>query len=158
MDNPVYATLKGKKMMEDRLAECIAMREDAAAKIREAREFGDLKENAEYSAAREAQSNLEDEINNLQSKMQNLKVFSYTKVNTSCVNIGTRVTIQEVGKKKTQDWTITGVIENDPGNYYISNESPLGGRLLGKNINDIVDIQTPAGATKYKIIAINPGA
>ena len=158
MDNPVYVTLKGKKMMEDRLAECVAMRENAAAKIREAREFGDLKENAEYSAAREAQSNLEDEINNIQGKLQNLKVFNYAKADTKCVNIGTRVSIQEIGKKKIQDWIITGVIENDPGNYYISNESPLGTRLLGKNVGDIVDIHTPTGAIKYKILSINTGA
>ena len=158
MDNPVYVTLKGKKMMEDRLNQCIAMREDAAAKIREAREFGDLKENAEYSAAREAQSNLEDEINNIQAKLQNLKIFSYAKANISCVNIGTCVTLQEVGKKSTRDWTITGIIENDPSKFYISNESPLGQKLLGKNVGDIVDIHTPTGVIKYKIINIKAGA
>jgi len=155
--NIVYVTLKGKKSLETRLAELIASREDIAHKIREAREFGDLKENAEYAAAREAQSNLEDEIASIQEKLQTLKVFSYAKADTSCVNIGTRVKITEVGGKREQEWIITGVVENDPSNSYISNEAPLGKNLLGKKVGDTVEIHTPTGAIKYKIVKISTG-
>jgi len=157
MESIIYVTTKGKKILENRLAELIAQREEVATKIREAREFGDLKENAEYAAAREAQSNLEDEIAQIQTRLQNLKVFSYAKADTSCVNIGTKVQIQEVGGKKTQDWIITGIVENDPSNSYISNESPIGKNLLGKKVGDVVEIHKPAGVFKYKVIKISTG-
>ena len=154
----IYVTLKGKKMLEDRLTELISMREEIAQKIRMAREFGDLKENAEYAAAREDQSNLEDEISTIKAKLPNLKVFTYAKADTSKVNIGTCVEIMETGGKKSQKWTITGVVENDPGNFYISNEAPLGKNLLKKKVGEVVEIHTPAGTTKYKIVKITAGA
>ena len=157
MENVIYVTTKGRKMLETRLEELISQREDVARKIREAREFGDLKENAEYAAAREAQANLEDEIATVQTRLQNIKVFSYAKADTSRVSIGTRVTIQEVAGKKMQEWIITGVIENDPSSSYISNEAPLGKNLLGKVVGDVVEIHTPAGAIKYKVMKIAAG-
>jgi len=153
----IYVTTKGKKILENRLAELVAQREEIATKIREAREFGDLKENAEYAAAREAQSNLEDEVALVQSRLQNFKMFSYSKADTSCVNIGTKVKIAEVGSKAEQEWIITGVVENDPANKYISNEAPLGKNLLGKKVGDIVEIHKPAGMFKYKVIKISAG-
>ena len=157
MENIVYATVKGKKILENRLDELVASREEVAKKIREAREFGDLKENAEYAAAREAQSNLEDEIAQIQTRLLNLKIFSYSKVDTSCVNVGTKVQIQEINDKTKQEWIITGIVENDPSKCYISNESPIGKNLLGKKVGDIVEIHKPAGMFKYKIIKISAG-
>ncbi|MDR0461959.1 MAG: transcription elongation factor GreA [Christensenellaceae bacterium] len=157
MDGHIYVTTKGKKILEDRLAELISQREGVATKIREAREFGDLKENAEYAAAREEQANLEDEIATIKEKLPVLKMFSYAKADTSKVSIGSTVEIAE-GTKKSQKWTITGVIENDPSNFYISNEAPLGKNLIGKKVGDTVEIHTPVGSHKYKIIKITAGA
>jgi len=157
MEEVIFVTIKGKRMLEERLTELISQREGTAKKIREAREFGDLKENAEYAAAREDQSNLEVEIASIRAKLPNLKVFSYAKADTSKVSVGSCVEIQEVGGKKSQKWTITGVIENDPSNFYISNEAPLGKNLLGKTVGDIIEINTPAGTTKYKIMKIAVG-
>jgi len=157
MENIIYVTTKGKRLLENRLEELIAHRDYTAQDIREAREFGDLKENAEYAAAREAQSNLEDEIASIQLKLDSLKVFSYAKADTSCVNIGTKVSIQEVGGKKAQDWIITGIVENDPSKFYISNEAPLGKSLLGKKVGEVVEIHTPNGVTKYKVVKISTG-
>ena len=158
MEELIYVTTKGKKTLEDRLVELVARRQHIASNIREAREFGDLKENAEYAAAREDQANLEIEIANIESRLANLKIFSYAKADTSKVNVGTCVEIQEVGGKKTQKWTITGVVESDPSNFYISNVAPLGKNLLGKSIGEIVEVHTPAGSTKFKIIKITAGA
>ena len=154
----IYATTAGKKILEARLDALIALREEVATKIREAREFGDLKENAEYAAAREEQSNLENEIASIREKLPMLKIFTYAKCDTSAVNLGTRVKIQEVGSSKTQEWTVTGVIENDPAKGYISNESPLGRELLGRKVGEVVEIHLPAGKSKYKIVNINAGA
>ena len=153
----VYVTAQGKKMLEGRLDELVSRREEVAAKIREAREFGDLKENAEYAAAREAQSNLEDEIASIKDKMPFLKMFSYQKCDTSAVNMGTRVKVEEISTKKTLEWVITGVIENDPANNYISNESPLGKALFGRKVGEIVEIHKPTGNSKYKIVKISAG-
>ena len=154
----IYVTAKGKKLLEARLEELISHRESTANDIREAREFGDLKENAEYAAAREAQSNLEDEIIDITEKLQNVKMFSYAKADTKAVGLGSRVKIQEVGGKKIQEWTITGIIETDPTNFYISNEAPLGKCLIGKKVGEIVDIHTPTGSKKYKVVSISAGA
>jgi len=153
----IYATVEGKKKLEKRLEILISQRSDAADKIRVAREFGDLKENAEYAAAREEQSNLEDEIASIKEKLPQIKTFSYAKADTKIVNVGTRVRIEEVGKKKTQEWIITGVIENDPENFYISNEAPLGKALIGRSVGDVVEINKPAGKFKYRILKISAG-
>jgi len=158
MNNCVYVTLEGRKILEQRLADLIANRRSVADKIRVAREFGDLKENAEYAAAREEQSNLENEIISIQEKLVQVKLFSYSKADTNAVNLGTRVKIEEVGTKRAQEWTITGVIENDPSRFLISNEAPLGKALLGKKEGDIVEIIKPTGKVKYKIIKISAGA
>lgn len=154
----VFVTAKGKKILEERLAVLLAGRQEAAEAIREAREFGDLKENAEYAAAREAQANLEDEINDINTKMQNLKMFSYAKADTKKVGVGSRVKISEVGGKKVQEWTITGIVESDPANFYISNETPIAKNLMGKGVGEIVEIHTPSGVRKYKVESISAGA
>jgi len=153
----VYVTVKGKKILETRLQELIDQREEIAGKIREAREFGDLKENAEYAAAREAQSNLETEIDLIEARLQNIKMFNYAKADTSSVTIGTKVKITEASGKKEQEWILTGIIENDPANGFISNESPLGKNMLGKKVGDVIEIFTPAGNVKYKIVKISTG-
>lgn len=146
-------------MLKARLQELISQREEAANNIREAREFGDLKENAEYAAAREAQSILEDEIASIQNKLPLLHIFHYARANTSCVNVGTKVTIEEIGaSKRKQEWTITGIIENDPSHFYISNEAPLGKALLGKKVGETVEIHTPDGRRRFKVTKIAAGA
>jgi len=155
----IFVTAKGKKILENRLEELVGSRARVAEDIRVAREFGDLKENSEYAAAREAQANLENEIAEITAQLNNLKVFNYAKVDTSKVNIGTKVKIQEQsGAKKTQEWIITGVIESDPSNFYISNEAPLGKALLGKVVGDVIEIRTATTAHKYKIVSISAGA
>jgi len=154
----IFATTQGKKSYEERLEMLISRRVEVADKIRVAREFGDLKENAEYAAAREEQSNLEDEIASIKEKLPFIKLFSYAKADTSCVNVGTRVQIEEIATKKKQEWTITGIIENDPENFFISNESPLGKALLGRKVGETIEIIKPAGKFKYKVLKISPGA
>lgn len=150
----VYATLEGKKNLEKRLEELVAKRAEIAEQIKVAREFGDLRENAEYAAAREAQNNLEMEISEIEEMLPNIKIFSYSKADTAVVNLGTRVTVEVVGKKTKADFVITGVLESDINNGYVSNQSPIGKALLGKKVGDEVEIKVPAGRMKYKILSI----
>ncbi|MCL2228786.1 MAG: transcription elongation factor GreA [Firmicutes bacterium] len=159
MSTVVYVTAKGKKMLEDQLAELISQRGDAAAAISEARSFGDLKENAEYVAARDNQAELESRIDVIKDRLQNIKTFAYVKADTTKVSIGTCVEIQATtGSKSTQKWIITGIVESDPANNYISNESPLAKALLGKKVGEIAEIHVPTGSSKYKIVKITVGA
>jgi transcription elongation factor GreA len=158
MENVIYATSEGKKKLEKYLEELISRRQGIAESVRVAAEYGDLKENAEWAAAREAQTDLEDEINGTREKLLAIKTFSYSKADTSAVNVGTRVRIEEVGSKRVEEWVITGVVESDSENKLISNVSPLGMVLLGKKVGDIVEVKRPVGKVKFKIAKISAGA
>ena len=138
----IYATVEGKKKKEARLAELISRRREIAEQIKTAREFGDLKENAEYAAAREAQNNLETEINEIEAMLPSIKVFSYAKADTSCVNIGTKVTVTE--GRKTHEFVISGALKTDEEEDYVSNISPVGRALMGKKVGDTVEVKIPA--------------
>lgn len=158
MDNMViYATAEGKRKLEQKLQELIARRAEVAAQIKIAREFGDLKENAEYAAAREAQNNLETDISEIEATLLRIKLFSYAKADISSVNLGTRVTLENVATKKTVEYTITGILESSIADGRLSNESPIGSALLGKKAGDQVDVKVPAGKTRYKILKITNG-
>jgi len=154
----IYATAEGVKKLKARLEELISKRVDIAANIKAAREFGDLRENAEYAAAREAQNNLEMEITEIQAQLPKIKVFSYNKVDTSVVNVGTKVTVEIVGRKSKIDFVITGILESDIDNNFVSNASPIGGALMGKKVGDEIEVKVPAGKLKYKILKIASAA
>lgn len=153
----IYATAEGKKKLEQKLQELIAKRAEIAEQIKVAREFGDLKENAEYAAAREAQNNLETEISEIESNLPRIKVFSYAKADTSAVNIGTRVKLENCQNKQIVEYVITGVLESDISKGFLSNESPIGSALIGKRVNDEVEIKVPAGKIRYKVLKITNG-
>ena len=157
MENLVYATVEGKKKLEQKLQDLIDKRAAVAQQIKIAREFGDLKENAEYAAAREAQNNLETEIDEIEATLPRIKLFSYAKADTGKVNIGTRVSLQNISNKQTVEYTITGILESDITSGKLSNESPIGSALLGKKVGEEVEIKVPAGKIKYKILKITNG-
>lgn len=150
-----YVTMVGKKKLEDELADLMSKRSDIARQIKEAREFGDLKENAEYAAAREAQNNLEIRVKEVEAIMQNLTLFSYKTADTSEVNLGTSVLVENMSTKKQETYVITGFIEFDIEKNYISNESPKGKALLGKKVGEVAIIKTPASQISLKILKIN---
>ena len=153
----IYATAVGKKKLEQKLKDLIAKRSEIAEQIKIAREFGDLKENAEYAAAREAQNNLEMEITGIEVMLPKIKLFNYAKVDTGCVNIGARVKLEAANKKQIE-YVITGTLESDITNGYLSNESPIGSALIGKKVGEEIEVKVPAGKIKYKILKISNGA
>ena len=153
----IYATAEGRKKLEAKLAELIAKRAEVAQQIKIAREFGDLKENAEYAAAREAQNILETEIGEIETTLPRIKLFNYAKADTSAVNIGTRVKLQNISNKQTIEYTITGILESDITVGRLSNESPVGSALLGKKVGEEVEVKVPAGKIKYKVLKITNG-
>jgi transcription elongation factor GreA len=150
----IYATVNGRKKLEEELAELVAKRGDIAEQIKVAREFGDLKENSEYAVAREAQNNLEIRVDEIEEMLPHVKLFSYKTADTSVVNLGTCVTVQNVKTKKQENFVLTGILEVDVDKNYISNESPKGKALLGKKVGETAIIKTPVMTTELKIVKI----
>ncbi len=127
----------------------------ASAAIAEAREKGDLKENAEYDAAKEAQGHLEDKIKQMESAIALTRIVSEGDIDTSKVSILTKVTITNLGLKKTFTYKLVSESEANIKEQKISVSSPIGKGLLGKKIGDIAEIQTPGGLMKFTVDAID---
>lgn len=123
----------------------------ASHAIAEAREKGDLKENAEYDAAKEAQGMLEAKIKQLEGVLSNARILDESTIDTSKVSILTKVTLTNLNTKKKVTYKIVSENEADLKQGKISVTSPIGHSLLGKVIGDVVDVQVPAGTMKFKI-------
>lgn len=130
-------------------------RKEVAEKIKVARGFGDLSENSEYDAAKEEQAQVEARIVQLENMLKNAKVIDHDDIDLNVVSIGTRVTVYDEEFEEEQEYSIVGSTEADPDMFRISDESPVGRALIGRNIGDIVDVETPGGVIKFKILSIN---
>lgn len=139
---------KLKKELEDRRGE---IRTDITKKILEAKELGDLSENAEYIEAKEMQGFNEGRIAELEEIIKNAVVIG-PHPKAEIVTIGSTVKVESPHGKK--EFTIVGAAESNPIQGYISNESPLGTAFLGKKKNEEIEVKTPGGMAKYKIIEI----
>lgn len=149
----VFMTAEGKKQLEERLYELkVKGRADAAEKIRVAREFGDLSENAEYDIAKEEQAKLEAEIVEIEAKLRNVKIIE-EKVKSDKIDIGSRVKICDESGNEFE-YTIVGTHESNPMAGKISNESPIGNGMLGRKKGEEFYVKAPAGTIKYKILKI----
>lgn len=126
----------------------------AARAIAEAREKGDLKENAEYDAAKEAQGILEAKLKKLESDVASARVLDADNVDTSKVSILTKVTLTNLNTKKQHTYHIVSEKEADLKQGKISVTSPIGKGLLGKSVGDVAEVQVPAGMVKFKILDI----
>ena len=127
----------------------------ASRAIAEAREKGDLKENAEYDAAKEAQGLLEAKIAAMEGSLANIRVLDESNIDTSKVSILTRVTLTNLNTKKQVTYQIVSEKEADLKASKISISSPIGQGVLGKIVGDIAEVQAPAGVIKFKIEKIS---
>ena len=149
--NKVYQiTESGQRELERELEELKSRRGEIADKIAAARDFGDLSENAEYDAAREAQGLLETRITEIETILQNASVIQAG--NSSTVVLGSTVELEANGKTVT--YTVVGPVEADPLEGKVSNESPIGQALMGKAVGDTVTISTPKGELAYTVVAL----
>jgi transcription elongation factor GreA len=149
-------TARGAEMLREELNQLKSVeRPKIIASIAEAREHGDLKENAEYHAAREQQSFCEGRIQDIEGKLSNAQIIDVTKMpNNGKVIFGTTVTILNVDNDKETTYRIVGDDEADIKQNLISVNSPIARGLIGKELDDMVTIQTPAGAVEYEIIEV----
>ncbi|RXK83368.1 transcription elongation factor GreA [Filimonas effusa] len=139
------------KMMEELHRMKTIDRPAASRAIAEAREKGDLRENAEYDAAKEAQGILEAKMALLESQVASARIVSTDEIDTSKVSILTRVTITNIATKKTVTYQLVGEKEADLKAGKISISSPIGKGLLGKVKGDVAEVQAPTGVIKFKI-------
>jgi transcription elongation factor GreA len=131
-------------------------RREVAARIKEAREFGDISENAEYDDAKNEQAMLEARIATLEEKLRSATVIDASDLSTDVVRVGTIVHVKDEAGKSTK-YAIVGSAEANPAEARLSNESPVGKALLGHKRNDEVTISTPKGERKLKITKIDVG-
>ncbi len=153
MKKQFYLTKEGVAELKTELEELIAERGPIAERIKTAREFGDLSENAEYNSARQEQERVENRISEIENILLNVEVIKKPK-GDSVVQLGSTVKLKD-GGGKSKEFQVVGTVEADPLNGKISDESPIGQALLGKKEGDEVEIKTPAETATYKIADIS---
>jgi transcription elongation factor GreA len=151
MKKTYQITSEGRQELEAELEELKGRRGAIADKIAEARDYGDLSENAEYDAAREEQGLVESRIAEIEDILLNAELIKSSK--SSHVSLGSKVELKT--GKKTVVYNVVGPVEADPLEGKISNESPIGEALMGKKVGDSVTITTPKGEISYEIVSIH---
>lgn len=148
-------TYEGLKKLEDELQELkVVRRKEVAQKIKEAREQGDLSENAEYDAAKDEQRDIEARIEEIEKILKNAEVADDDADNQGAANIGCVVTVLDMEYDEEINFKLVGSTEAKSLENKISNESPLGKALIGKLAGDVVEVDTMAGVTKYKVLKV----
>lgn len=147
-------TQEGLDKLKKDLAEALAQRPVISAAIAEAREKGDLSENAEYDAAREAQALLELKIANLKNLVANAKIIDESQIGTDRVQMMNKVKVENLAMKKVMEFTIVGETEADFAKGKLASTTPIAKALLGHSKGDVVEAQVPSGIIKFKILDI----
>ena len=154
-DKKHILTYTGLKQYEDELQDLkVNKRQEIAQKIKEAREQGDLSENAEYDAAKDEQRDIEARIEQLEKLLKNAEVVVEEEIDLEKINIGCRVKVLDMEFDEEMEFKIVGSTEANSLQNKIYNESPVGHALLGKKAGDIVDVETQAGVIQYKVLEI----
>ena len=133
----------------------VVKRKEVAAKIKEAREQGDLSENAEYDAAKDEQRDIEARIEELEGILKNAEVVVEDEVDFDKINVGCTVKVFDITFDEEMEFKIVGSTEANSLVGKISNESPVGQALIGKKVGDTVSVETQAGEIKYKVLEIS---
>ena len=145
----------GLKKYEDELQELkVVRRKEVAQKIKEAREQGDLSENAEYDAAKDEQRDIEARIEELEKILKNAEVVDEEEVDLNKISVGCQVKILDIEFDEELEYKVVGSTEANSLTGRISNESPVGRAIMGASVGDIVTVETPAGDLQYKILEI----
>ena len=156
MQDEVILTSAGYKDLEEKLHELkTKRRQEVSEKIKIAREFGDISENAEYDSAKDEQAMVEGEILEIENKLHVAKIIDEDSASGQVVRLGSTVTFLNVSNDSRMTYQIVGTTEADPLNARISNESPVGRMSLNKKKGAIIDVEVPTGTLRLKILDIN---
>ena len=149
-------TYEGLKKLEDELQDPkVNQRREIAQKIKEAREQGDLSENAEYDAAKDEQRDIEARIEQIEKILKNAEVVLDEEIDLDKISIGCLVRVLDVEYDEEEEYKLVGSSEASSLQNKISNESPFGQALIGAKVGDIVEVEAPAGVIKYKVLSIH---
>ena len=149
-------TYEGLKKLEDELQDLkVNQRREIAQKIKEAREQGDLSENAEYDAAKDEQRDIEARIEQIEKILKNAEVVLDEEIDLDKISIGCLVRVLDVEYDEEEEYKLVGSSEASSLQNKISNESPFGQALIGAQVGDIVEVEAPAGVIKYKVLSIH---
>ncbi|MCR4946273.1 MAG: transcription elongation factor GreA [Lachnospiraceae bacterium] len=155
MEKKNILTEEGLKKLEDELEDLkVNKRKEISEKIKEAREQGDLSENAEYDAAKDEQRDIEARIEHLEKLLKNAEVVSNDEVEKGKVSIGSTIRILDMEFDEELEYKIVGSTEANSLNGKISNESPVGRAMIGAKEGDIVTVETESGELQYKLLKI----
>ena len=149
-------TYAGLKQYEDELQNLkVFKRKEVAQKIKEAREQGDLSENAEYDAAKDEQRDIELRIEELEKLLKNAEVVVEDEIDLDKINVGCTVKVYDVTYDEEMEFKIVGSTEANSLEGKISNESPVGQALMGRKVGETADVETQAGVIQYKVLDIS---
>ncbi len=148
-------TYSGLKSLEEELHDLkVIRRKEVAQKIKEAREQGDLSENAEYDAAKDEQRDIEARIEEIEKILKNVEVVDEDEIDINKINVGCIVKVYSITFAEEMEFRIVGSTEANSLQNKISNESPVGKALIGHEVNDVVEVETQGGVMEYKILSI----
>ncbi len=154
-EGKVILTPDGARKLEARLEELKTVERPAVhEEINIARGFGDLSENAEYTAARERQGRIEGEIQEIEEKLRKAIIVEENEMNGDVASLGCSVRVYDMEYKEEDVYKLVGATEADPRQLFVSNESPIGSALIGARVGDVVTAQTPGGQIQLKILEI----
>ena len=155
-DKKNIMTYAGLKKLQDELQDLkVNQRREIAQKIKEAREQGDLSENAEYDAAKDEQRDIEARIEQIEQILKNAEVVDEDEVDLDMVNIGCLVRVLDIEYNEEEEYKLVGSSEASSLQNKISNESPFGKALIGAKVGEVVEVEAPAGVVKYKVLSIH---
>lgn len=148
-------TYEGLKKLEDELQDLkVVQRREIAQKIKEAREQGDLSENAEYDAAKDEQRDIETRIEQIEKILKNAEVVLDEEIDLNKISIGCVVRVLDIEFDEEEEYKLVGSSEASSLQNKIYNESPIGRALIGAQVGDIVNVEAPAGVVQYKVLSI----
>lgn len=148
-------TYEGLKKLEDELQDLkVVQRREIAQKIKEAREQGDLSENAEYDAAKDEQRDIEARIEQIEKILKNAEVVLDEEIDLNRISIGCVVRVLDIEYDEEEEYKLVGSSEASSLQNKVSNESPIGKALLGAQVGDLVEVEAPAGVVQYKVLSI----
>ena len=154
-ESPVYLTQSGLDALRKELDFLVSQRrQEIAQQIAEAKAEGDLRENAGYDEAKNAQAFVEGRIRELKVKIHNAQIIDDSQIPDNQVALGRKVVVREDGYDDEEIYTIVGSTETDPSNGRISNESPIGKALLGRTTGEVVRVKAPAGEIEFEIVRV----
>ncbi len=151
-----YLTKEGLAKLEKELEELKSQKRRLSKEVGVAREFGDLRENAEYHAAKERLQQVLQKTGELEYKLSNVQVVDPKELPEGLATLGARIKVKDLSGDREESYSLVGPEESDPASGKISFQSPLGKAFLGRHVGDQVNAQLPGGTRSYKILSIQP--